>query len=271
MRLFTFPVVQVNPLTSSSPQHRTNKPSLSLADVFDTPVPHPFPLDTVDVSLPYPLHLQPDTRQPLLPEEPPHTRPPRVEAPDDPAPRPPARREEPVDRPQQVVVLPRHPEAVARQDPVEGAAVPPGKRRGQVAPRVARDLDGRGAPGGPRRRGPGPQVPARVLAEVGDHRGRGVVGDDDAPRAEEGREQRGKGGAGAKLEDGEVGDVEILEGRAQGGVDEGVRRCRGGESGRLGGEGAGLEELGEEEGGVPQEVAEEFYLVVTLGVGESEM
>lgn len=218
--------------SSSPPQHGKDEPPLPLAHVLDAAVPAPRPLGAVAVPLPDPLDLQPRGRQPLGGEEGARARPPRVEAADDPAPRRGALGEEPLDGAEQVVVLRGHPEAVARQHAVEGATVVVvvvrrcGGRR-EVAPRVARDLDVRR---GGVARGEGrelrPDVPGDVRAEVGEHGRGGIVGDDDAARAQQGGQQRGEGGAGTQLDGGEVRDVEVRQGRAEGALERGRGAAR---------------------------------------------
>lgn len=115
-----------------------------------------------------------------------------------------------------------HPETVARQHPVEGAAVVVGLGRREVAPGVARDLDlDVGGAGCGERRELGRDVPVRVRAEVGEDGRGGVVGDDDAARAQQGGQQRREGGARAQLDGGEVRDVKVPQGRAEGGLQRG--------------------------------------------------
>lgn len=181
-----------------------------------------------------------------------------MEARDDPAPRLGGVLQKPFDGLEQVPVLPRHPQAVADEDPVKDTAVPLGQGRGQLTPGVALDLDGGGEAGGGGGRELGAGVAHGVGAEVGDD-GRGrVVGQDDAGGAEQGGQQGGQGGAGAQLQDREAGDVEGGEWRAVGARDAALVGAQA--------EGAGLDKLGQQQRGVPEVVAEEAAVVVAARV-----
>lgn len=195
-------------------QDSTGQPPLPAHRVLEPPVPAPLPLDAVTVPLPDPLDLQPDLPQGLLLEEAPHLLPAGVEPRHDPGPRRPVVPQEPLDRPLQILVLPRHPEAVTHKHPVERVMVLRGKRRREVPPRVTvclHDPSQAAAAGG---RELGPRVPRDVVLEVGDDSRGGVVRDEHAAGAEQRREQGGEGGAGAQLGGGQAGDVEAGEGRA---------------------------------------------------------
>lgn len=158
-------------------------------------------------------------------------------------------------------MLPRHPQAVTHEDPVEGAVVQLGEGRGgQVAPRVAADLDGGD---GARGRELGAGVARGVVGEVGDDGGRGVVGQEDAGGAEEGGQQGGQGGACAELDDGAVADAEGGQRGPEGALHAALLRAKA--------QGAGFHELGQQERGVPEVVAEETAVLVAGRVCQADV
>lgn len=125
---------------------------------------------------------------------------------------------------------------------------------------MALNLDGGGGGGGRQLRA---GVAGGVGGEVGDDDGRGVVGQDDAGGAEEGGEQRGQGGARAELQDGAAGDAEGGQRWAEGTRHAALLRAEA--------EGAGFDELGQQERGVPEVVAEELAVLVAYGVCQADV
>jgi hypothetical protein len=125
---------------------------------------------------------------------------------------------------------------------------------------VALDLDGGDGPGG-RQLGAG--VARGVGGEVGDDDGCGVVCQDNAVCAEEGGQQRGQGGPRAELEDGAAFDAEGGQRGAQGALDAALLRAEA--------EGAGFDELGQQEGGVPEVMAKELAVVVAYRVCQADV
>lgn len=157
-------------------------------------------------------------------------------------------------------MLPRHPQTVAHKHPIEGAAALVRERGGQLAPRVALDLDGADGSGGRQLR---TGVARGVGGEVGDDDWRGVVGQNDAGGAEEGGEQRGQGGPCAELQYGAALDVECGQRGPEGALDAALLRVQA--------EGAGFDELGQQERGVPEVMAKELAVVIAYRVCQADV
>lgn len=107
----------------------------------------------------------------------------------------------------------------------------------------------------------GPHVPRDVGAQVGDDGRRRVVGDDGAAGAQEGREEGREGRARAELQGGEAGDVEVARRGAEGPL---LLRALAAAGLQAQAQGVGLDELGQEEGRVPQVVAKEAAVLVAV-------
>lgn len=107
------------PGTDPPSQDRKRKPLLPGAWVLDAAIPAPLPLLAVTVPLPDSLDLQTSFVQPLLAKELPHTLPAGVKPSDDPTPRSLVSFQEPVDRLEEVIMLPGHPETITDQDTVK--------------------------------------------------------------------------------------------------------------------------------------------------------
>lgn len=190
-----------------------------------------------------------------------------MKPPDDPRPSLGPRLHEPPNGPPKIPVLPWHPQTICDENPIKRAPVLDGQRRVQLAPPVALDLD----PGndGPRRRegrlGIGDDVlPERLHDDV-----RGIVGHDDVAGAEQRGHDGREGGAGTELDGGEAGDGKVAAGRD---VHGDLLRGRGGElTGRAQAEGAGLDELSQQQRRVPEEVAEQAAVLVACWVCQGDV
>lgn len=122
-------------------QNGNGEPPLPLARILDTSIPAPLPLNTRDIPLPYVLNLQTCRSEPFFLKKLPHGGPTRVETSYSPTSRFQIILEEPLDRLEQIVVLPGHPQTVTNKHPLKGMVISLSKRCGQLAPRMTFDLD----------------------------------------------------------------------------------------------------------------------------------
>lgn len=174
-------------------------------------------------------------------------------------------------------MLPGHPETIAAQDTVKGVVAVivvvvivdgGGGRRGKLAPCVAVYLDDVGdlAMG---RQG-WLQIARGIGTQIGNDSRGGIVGQHHSLGAEKAGQQGRERGAGAELDGGQACDIK----------DGQVGRAAGGCQGRrlwlwllvLGVEdSAGLDEFGQQEGGIPQVVAKQLAHVLAFGVGQADL